>query len=416
MGVRLTTMRIILPGVLSIFVVLVALNSMDPAVGKVDPTYGHIRILCIGESYYPETPLPIILRADPRIRYYPIPASFSIRLGRKEDVLKLMRQYMPRTYGRLVDICDVILMSDFEVDVLTDEQLEWMEECVGQGGIGIGKYEMNWDPTYFKTFDLFVASALYRVFPTDLLPGRSIPRPLDGIYPVSLPDTGRPHPMLDLPEIRNYKLLGPGDYGYEIPRPGATVVARFRPKGEDAMVVWTYGNGRSLASLPGLDKIDGASLVQWPYAVDFWTNQVWYLAALEIPKDVGVLHQLREMSLGYISARLLATSVIEFAEKFGASTQPVYEELAQVDTIKAEADRLYLEGSYQESLEMMEGAFDGLGKVSKDSMRMREKALFWIYLVEWFVVTGTSMVAGFALWSLMVRRRLYREVALTRLR
>jgi len=409
-------MDIVLPRALSIFIVLVALNSMDLAVGKVDPTTGHIRILCIGESYYPDTPLPLILRADPRVRYYPIPASFRVRLGGKEEVLKLMRQYMPRTYEQLIGLYDVILMSDFEVDILTDEQLQWMEECVGQGGIGIGKYEMNWDPTYFKTFDLFVASPLYRVFPADLLPGRSIPRPLDGIYPVSLPGTGRPHPMLDLPEIRNYKLLGPGDYGYEIPRAGATVVAKFRPKDEDAMIIWAYGNGRSLTSLPGLDKIDGDSLVQWPYAVDFWTNQVWYLAALEIPRDVGLLHQLREMSLGYLSARVLATSVIEFAEKFGASTLPVYEELARVDTTKAEADRLYLEGSYQESLEKMEEAFDGLGRVSRDSMRMREKALFWIYLVEWFVVTGTSMIAGFALWSLMVRRRLYREVAVTRLR
>ena len=49
------------------------------------------------------------------------------------------------------------------------------------------------------------------------------------------------------------------------------------------------------------------------------------------------------------------------------------------------------------------------------AIQAKDNALFWIFVIEWFVVTGTSMVAGALLWSLMVRRRLYREVGETRL-
>jgi hypothetical protein len=36
-------------------------------------------------------------------------------------------------------------------------------------------------------------------------------------------------------------------------------------------------------------------------------------------------------------------------------------------------------------------------------------------MAEWLVISGTSMITGFVLWTLMVRRRLYREVQVTKL-
>ena len=53
--------------------------------------------------------------------------------------------------------------------------------------------------------------------------------------------------------------------------------------------------------------------------------------------------------------------------------------------------------------------------IESESAKIRRRALVWIYVTEWIAVTGTSMLAGFLLWSLMVRRRLYREVTTTRL-
>jgi len=50
------------------------------------------------------------------------------------------------------------------------------------------------------------------------------------------------------------------------------------------------------------------------------------------------------------------------------------------------------------------------------ALRLKDRALFWIYVIEWLSVSATFLVAGFAVWTLMVRRRLHREIAMTRLR
>ena len=404
-----------------IFVVVLILGASEGS-AKTDPATGFIRILCIGESYVPETRLPILLRADPRIRYQPIPANWyegtfqSIGGGGKDDALKFIRQYMPRTYDRLVASTDAVLLSDFEVDVITEQQFSWMERGVREGGMGLGKYEMNYDPGHFGTFDMFRASAIYNAVPANLKSGGSIPKPLEGIYAVNIPSLGGPHPMLDLPEMRRYSVLASGDYGYEIPRRGATVVARFIPNDQDAMIIWEYGEGRSLTCVPGLDKIKGAAIADWPYIVDFWINQMWYLADLEIPEDVQLVHRLRSDSLTYVNERTLATAVIEFVEKFGAPTDKLYDRLDEVDGIKRESDSLYMEQRFEDSLAKLEEAYEELGRLAKESVEVKDRALFWIYMVEWLAVSGTCVLTGVIVWTLMVRRRLYREVDITRAR
>jgi len=404
---------------------LVLLALIPLCGGKTDPSSGHIRVIGIGESYYPETRFPHLIRADPRLRYQPIPAnwyegSFSNVGSGKEDVMRFIRQYMPKTYPDFVENYDVMLLSDFEVDVITPLQFSWMERAVREEGTGLGKYEMNWDTSYFQTFDMLVSSAVYPVFPASLSSGKSIPTPLEGIEPVPLNLTGRPpgspHPVVDLPGMRNYRVLGSGSYGFEIPREGAITIARFIPRGQDAIIIRPYGKGHALTCVPGLDKIDGASISDWPFVVDFWINQMWYLAGEEIPEDIEKVHQLRSDSLTYINEKSLAISVIQFVEKFGATTQELYEMMDEVDGIKAESDRLYMEEQYDESLAKLREAFEGLMRLGERSVEAKESALFWVYTIEWLAVTGTMTLVGFVLWSLMVRRRLYREVQVTRAR
>jgi len=400
---------------------LLMIFSISASLAKTDPATGHIRIICIGESYVPETRLPVLLRADPRIRYQPIPANwyestFQSVGGGKEDALKFIRQYMPRTYDRLVQSNDVLLLSDFEVDIITEQQFVWMERSIREAGLGLGKYEMNYDTTYFATFDRFLSSAIYKAVPADLKSGANLPKPLEGIYAVDIPSLGGPHPMLDLPEMRKYNILGSGTYGYEIPRRGSTVIARFIPNDQDAMIIWEYGEGRSLTCLPGLDKIKAGAIADWPYIVDFWINQMWYLADLEIPEDVQLVHRLRSDSLTYVNERSMATAVIEFVEKFGAPTDKLYDRLDEVDGIKRESDSLYMEQRFEDSLAKLEEAYEELGSLAKESVEVKDRALFWIYMVEWLAVSGTCVLTGVIVWTLMVRRRLYHEVDITRAR
>ena len=82
--------------------------------------------------------------------------------------------------------------------------------------------------------------------------------------------------------------------------------------------------------------------------------------------------------------------------------------------LKSELISLYVEGSYDESLERLDSALENLERASQLAMKAKDEALFWVYVIEWFTVSGTGMMCGAILWTLMVRRAAYREVGTTR--
>jgi hypothetical protein len=55
-----------------------------------------------------------------------------------------------------------------------------------------------------------------------------------------------------------------------------------------------------------------------------------------------------------------------------------------------------------------------LDRVEAEAMAVKARAFLWIWLIEWLVVSGALMVTGMVLWTLMIKRRLYREVKTTR--
>ena len=75
----------------------------------------------------------------------------------------------------------------------------------------------------------------------------------------------------------------------------------------------------------------------------------------------------------------------------------------------------YIELRFDEVTELYDEIIDLLGVLEQEAIELKERALLWVYLIEWLAVTGVSMVTAFVLWSLMVRRRLYREVGATRM-
>jgi hypothetical protein len=79
-----------------------------------------------------------------------------------------------------------------------------------------------------------------------------------------------------------------------------------------------------------------------------------------------------------------------------------------------EATPLYLDLRLQEALETFERVDEMVKDVEVLAIEVKNRALFWVYVVEWLAVTGTSMITGFILWTIMVRRRLYRMVKTTR--
>ena len=74
-----------------------------------------------------------------------------------------------------------------------------------------------------------------------------------------------------------------------------------------------------------------------------------------------------------------------------------------------------MEHLYDESEAIVDQIDMRLVEIQNDAMRLKDQALVWVYAIEWFSVTATSMIAGSFLWFVMIRRRLYREIGTTRI-
>jgi hypothetical protein len=142
---------------------------------------------------------------------------------------------------------------------------------------------------------------------------------------------------------------------------------------------------------------------------------IYFPARVEIPQDLELVHQIRSMFNTYHYKRNYLISTMDFADKFGANLAGVEAGLAEVGDTKKVADRQYIIQELEESLGTMEAALQEMDSLTADVITAKDRALFWIFMIEWLVVSGTSMVAGVVVWTLMVRRRLYREVKVTRL-
>ena len=108
------------------------------------------------------------------------------------------------------------------------------------------------------------------------------------------------------------------------------------------------------------------------------------------------------------------TALMDFIDKFGANTRPVERMLGELETKKKEAERLYLKDRYEEASGAMKDVIQGFQRISDQAVRIRERALLWVYITEWFAVTGTAIICGSLVWTLMVKRRYYKEVSVTR--
>ena len=66
------------------------------------------------------------------------------------------------------------------------------------------------------------------------------------------------------------------------------------------------------------------------------------------------------------------------------------------------------------AIERLQLAIDELLDASDRAMRLKDQAMFWIFVAEWSIVTASFFMAIFLTWTLMVRRRAYRTIGTTR--
>jgi len=378
-----------------------------------------VSVLYTGDPYPGQTAY-VYMKVEPLLSVTPIQASRDHYAGiSQKDILRAIRMYMPRSYHDLTDSYDVVVISDSNVASFTKEHLKWFKQAVEQGMVGlvmVGGHETfgtngqhpSWGPT--PVGDVLPVDTVYGAFEAGV---------------VSIDDADNPF-MKSLPWRPGLPFLKRYEGNVLSARLGAQVLAtsmvtrklvynkRYLGWKSPFFSTWDYnGNGRVFAMAGDWTPAGGWIFMQWEYYPDFVTNLMLYCAKRELPEDLDLVHTVRERmtTLGY--RRMILYAMVDFVEKLGANPRRILIAMEQVDHAGGKAKELYLEGDFASALLETDRVFSLLERAEAVSERVKRDALLWIYLVEWLAVTGTFLICGLVIWSLMVRRRMYREVSTT---
>ena len=203
------------------------------------------------------------------------------------------------------------------------------------------------------------------------------------------------------------------------PRPGSTVIAQMSPNsvwnaGVPVMAYWDMGEGRSFAHIHRWHSETG-NFYEWKFHADFLCHLIYFTARIPVPENLDQVHTARSRMADVNTQWLLLLATMDQADKFGANVEPINHELPLLLTARKEASTMYVYGSLGECLECLARLDTRLESLIERSIELKDRAMIWIFAVQWLVVSGTSMITGFLLWTIMVRRRLYSEVRTTRM-
>jgi hypothetical protein len=192
-------------------------------------------------------------------------------------------------------------------------------------------------------------------------------------------------------------------------------------KNAEYMVVWDYEDGRTLTCsdyVPsgwlGYPTVPGPGVNE--YAPDILMNLILYATKRNLIDDIVVYHRLKS-SLAEFRGRMgTIITLIDFIDKFGANTQKIQDEIITLEGKANEMIDFYLDQDFVTSEQILLDALAHFPAIEELARKEKTRALMWVYIIEWLASASTFFISGFVLWTLMVRRRLYREIESTKLK
>ncbi len=396
---------------LGLVIALILISAVAGRQPKRDPSTGRIRILYIGDPV-PGSPFPTFMR-DPTTDVTPIIASgFNFPEG---TIRRYMRQYMPRTLKRLYEDYDVIIISDAGRRFFTTRQMTWFRDSVTNNGLAlimIGGYE-----TFGGNIGLgsWGGTAVQDVLPVECIQDGWEDKP--GYLTVKDWD----HPLvkaLPFHKLGSYGVF----YGCNIvkERQGSTTIAYYKvpsPRRTHPLLsYWEVGNGSSFAMTADWTPAGGRDFMRWPYYGDYSLDVVIFSAGGKLPDDPALAYEARSLMATFAQLKGTLDSLIEFASKFGAKMAPVEKMIGAAENAKQDAEKHYIQGEMQPAIDRYKEAIRQLEDASDKAYKLRAQAMLWVFITEWLVVASTGMIVGFFLWTVMVKRKMYKEVGETKLR
>jgi len=375
------------------------------------------------------------LARDPMTDPTQVPCRTHLTNLQGADIQRFIRLYFPRNYQKLLEY-DYLMLIMVEVDYLTQEQQYMLYNAMYKDGKG-GLQDRSVMSMAEYIAHPWARSIISDAFPND---ADKVVSQMKWSYEVmTLRFVINTNPQVP-PVLSPYKdlegveaVLSPGTTCIAIPKEGAVVTSYVigdfpqswggslpdpRVKGRGWMphtMYWKYGNATTWTHH---DMLGGDAYWQPsrnPYSIDMILAEMMFATGRDLPKDVVLVHQLRQRFANYDAARGFIYSLLDFIDKFGASGTPIISKAQAISGVAGQGENEYLAQEYEAAFASMEKAISQMEALRSEAMRLKDRALIWVYVTEWLAVSGVSLLAGFAVWSLMVRRRLYREVAVTRL-
>ena len=401
--------------VLTILLTVSVCSNACLSLPRVDPEKGIIRTLFIGDAFLePYFPAPLLIE-DPMMDMTLVPAQIGrVGLGYLGTITKarrMIRIYLPRTKQDLWSTYDVVMMAAVQADYLSPEFQTWVRDGVMDDGMG---FIMGDDPASF-------GGIVDGINPNPSWASTPIGEILSVECATDRKDWGSSYFEVIVVEPENPMVRGLDWTGLRLrahnrvyDREGTEIVIRAKNVASPVLAWWKVGNGRSISLLYDWGK-PGCIVYRWPDLGTFYANLVYYSAQVAIPEDTELMKLMRNRIIYFSSLNSYVVSLSNFADKFGANTKSIYKALEAAYGERRKVEKLFVAGDFNGAIDSLEKAIEIMSEISMIADNAMNRALFWVYLSEWFVVAGTSMMCGFVIWSLMIRRTKYKEVETTRL-
>ncbi len=335
------------------------------------------------------------------------------------ELRKLIRLYFPRSYREFSEY-DVLLFSAPNYDLLTTKQDKWIHDTISEGAGGIN------DGSIFSqvpsVYQAWASGLAWKAFPNDASQvAARYGAWSTGHHFVEI-NRDHPEPILTIFIPFGVENYHGGQSRAVIPQEGSSTLAwqvGNYPRKEPFITAWEYGEGRAMTIGSGLPLgwlgyPTGGSEAN-KYSPEILMNMMFWLANTQLIDDVDVYHRVKSYFADYLTRMKVLISLSDFVDKFGADTRRIQEETIPLEKIHSEATAQYLEHSFVESEVTIKSGLLKFPTAEEVAKREKDKALLWVFIIEWLVTSSTLFLSVSFLWMLMVRRKVYRVVEVTRL-
>ena len=381
-----------------------------------------IEVLAIGATIAPATQIVSWLTDEPLTSVSQVPTRGFGEVLSPEAYTRFVRLYLPRNYDAMLQY-DLFIYVGGCVEFITPTQTALLKSVVVEGGKG-ALADLGGVSTEVNLIETWINSGIWEIFPSDAV----------GVYAsgdwwrAQRPFTIRLLSDRENDPLEPFLPLGVekivGNYGrLIIPQPGSTIYATMAGivfLGYDEppfLVAWDHGKGRTMLVAEFFNwqwfrsPAEGG---QNEYSLDIVLNMLMNVLDRPVFQDVLLLHNARLRIGEYHQRYVMLISVLDFVEGFGANTGPIRGDLEEIQGLFDQAKAEYLQQNLEASISAMDAIIQRMALISGDAFALKDRALLWVYTIEWLAVSGTVMASGTLLYTVMLRRRMFREPRTTR--